>query len=113
MPHLVLEYNAALDTQIDMSALCKILWSKMQETGAFGDGSAIRVRAIPIQHFHVVGDQMFANGMIRLLPGRDVALKSKITHAVLSGLIDALPGVQNLSVDIKEIDPDVYAKPTP
>lgn len=111
MPHIVIEYSAPLAADHDMQALCRHLFDCARATGTFADPAAIRVRALPFQDFALVpGHDSSAHVTLRILAGRDTATKASLTAAILAALIEKLPGVDSLTVDIKDIDPDTYAK---
>ena len=113
MPHIIVEYAGHLDETHCMNTLCKALFTAAAASGVFPDISAIKVRAIPCP-FSLIGSepQSFAHATIRLLAGRDEAVKADLTRTILAVLDQALPEVGSLSVDIKDIDTASYAKRT-
>ncbi len=113
MPHIIVEYAGHLDETHCMNTMCKTLFDAAAASGVFPDISAIKVRAMPCP-FSLIGTepQSFAHVTIRLLAGRDDAVKADLTRAILATLDQALPEVGSLSVDIKDIDTASYAKRT-
>lgn len=113
MPHIVVEYAGHLDETHCMNTLCKTLFDAAATSGVFPDTSSIKVRALPCP-FSLIGTepQSFAHVTIRLLAGRDDAVKAELTRTILATLDQALPEVGSLSVDIKDIDTASYAKRT-
>ena len=91
MPHLVLLYTPNLETELDMSALCRSLADAMltvrDETGAqvFPTGGT-RVLAYPAAHFAVAdgsGDFAFCWLNLRMGRGRSEATQQAAGQAVL------------------------------
>ncbi|MHC0054182.1 5-carboxymethyl-2-hydroxymuconate Delta-isomerase [Actibacterium sp. D379-3] len=113
MPHIVIEYSAALDDSHDMHAVCAHVFDAAAATGTFPDTTAIKVRALPCA-YSVIGTepQSFAHATVRLLAGRDLTTKAAVTQAILAALAEKLPKVGSLSVDIKDIEAATYAKRT-
>lgn len=113
MPHIIVEYAGHLDEAHCMNTICKTLFDAAAASGVFPDPSAIKVRAVPCP-FSLIGTepQSFAHATIRLLAGRDDAVKAELTRTILATLDKALPNVGSLSVDIKDIDTASYAKRT-
>lgn len=72
MPHLAIQYSAALDADHDMDALCERLNAAMREAGIFPLGG-IRVRAWPVAHESVADGHprnAFADLVLRIGTGR-------------------------------------------
>jgi len=113
MPHIIVEYAGHLDETHCMTGMCQILFEAAAATGVFPDTTAIKVRAIPCPFSRIGTEpQSFAHATIRLLAGRDDAVKANLTQIILAALDQALPDVGSLSVDIKDIDTATYAKRT-
>jgi 5-carboxymethyl-2-hydroxymuconate isomerase len=113
MPHIIIEYSAALSDTHDMAALCARVFETAEATGVFPDPSAIKVRALPCP-FSLIGTepQSFAHVTVHLMAGRDEATRTRVTQAILATLDDSLADVGSLSVDIKDTNPATYAKRT-
>lgn len=113
MPHIIIEYAGHLDETHCMNTICKTLFDTAATSGVFPDTSTIKVRAIPCP-FSIIGTdpQSFVHATVRLLAGRDDAVKAELTRTILTALDQALPDVGSLSVDIKDIDTASYAKRT-
>ena len=91
MPHLVLLYTPNLETELDMSGLCRSLADAMltvrDEAGAqvFPTGGT-RVLAYPAAHFAVAdgsGDFAFCWLNLRMARGRSEATEQRAGQAVL------------------------------
>ena len=113
MPHIVIEYSGHMDETHDMNEVCAALFKTAADCGVFHNPTAIKVRAIPCP-FWCVGSEpnCFVHATIRLLDGRDMETKKRLTALVLETLDGLLPDVGSLSVDIKEITTETYAKRT-
>lgn len=92
MPHVVLQYTANLETQVDLPALCReiaaVLVEQKDETGAplFPVGGT-RVLAYPAQAYAVAdgkADYGFCYINIRIAGGRSDAAKKRSGDAVLA-----------------------------
>ncbi len=113
MPHIIVEYAGHLDETHCMTGMCQTLFDAAVSCGVFPDTTAIKVRAIPCPFSRIGTEpQSFAHVTIRLLAGRDDAVKANLTQIILAALDQALPDVGSLSVDIKDIDTATYAKRT-
>ncbi len=101
MPHLVILYTPNLDTQTDMTALCRTLADTMlaqrDETGqaVFPTGGT-RVLAYPAAHYAVAdggaagraaggsGDYAFIYLNVRMAAGRSQAVKEQVGESILT-----------------------------
>lgn len=111
MPHIVVEYSAKLDQSHDMQALCEHLFNVARNSTVFPDIGAIKVRALPCPYVYIGQEsQSFAHATVRLLAGRDIETKARLTNLILETLNATLPDVGSLTVDIKDIDRETYAK---
>ena len=111
MPHIVVEYSATLDQSHDMQALCENLFKVTRDSGVFPDIGAIKVRAAPCPYVFIGKEsQSFAHATVRLLAGRNTETKAHLANLILETLDATLPDVGSLTVDIKDIDRETYAK---
>jgi 5-carboxymethyl-2-hydroxymuconate isomerase len=92
MPHVVLQYTANLEAEVDMPTLCReiagVLVAQKDEAGAalFPVGGT-RVLAYPAQAYAVAdgkGDYGFCYINIRIAAGRSAAAKKRAGDAVLA-----------------------------
>ena len=92
MPHVIVQYTANLETEVDMPGLCReiaaVLIAQKDETGGplFPIGGT-RVLAYPAQHFAVAdgkGPYGFCYINIRVAAGRSDAKKKASGDAVLA-----------------------------
>lgn len=111
MPHIVAEYTESLS--VDMAKLLFDLHMDLSKRDTVNI-HAIKTRAIPVK-YSIVGDghepDKFIHIMLKLLPGRDEALKKQMTQ----GLFDVArkhahdPEI-SVSVEIVTLEADSYMK---
>lgn len=120
MPHLAIEYSPALDTRADMAAVCAAVHAAMVESGIF-PLAGIRVRAYRADHC-IVADGLAENDFVAMTLSvghgreKDVlrAAGERIFAAARSALSGPLSGQHfALSLEIRQIDPDLSWKDTP
>jgi 5-carboxymethyl-2-hydroxymuconate isomerase len=92
MPHVVLQYTANLEPEVDMPALCREIGSALialrdESGGPLFPVGGTRVLAYPAQVFSVAdgqGDYGFCYINIRIAGGRSAAKKKEAGDAVLA-----------------------------
>lgn len=113
MPHIVIDYSANLEDQLDMHGLCVALKNAAAATGVF-PAAGIRVRAHAAQH-SVVADgepnHSFIDIVIRLAAGRTDDQKMLATDAVFEAAKAFTADYMAhhpfmLSLELREIDPN-------
>lgn len=117
MPHLTLEYSANITEQIDFQDLFRHFHKVLNETGGVNLGNC-KSRAV-VQNEHLIGDgdagHAFVHLNVLLLAGRSQELKQKLTHELLDVLkrffTESLEKFDvQITVDMRDIDADIYAK---
>ncbi|WP_299153299.1 5-carboxymethyl-2-hydroxymuconate isomerase [uncultured Tateyamaria sp.] len=111
MPHIILDYSANLDAQLDMHALCVALKDAAAATGVFPP-AGIRVRAHAANHMVIADahpDHSFIDITLRLAAGRSDAAKAKATEAVFGAARSFTGDLMKrqplmLSLELREID---------
>jgi len=92
MPHLVILYTPNIESQTDMSALCRSMADAMLAqrddagTQVYPTGGT-RVLAFPAAHYAVAdgsGDHAFVYLNVRMASGRSEAVKKRIGDALLA-----------------------------
>ncbi len=112
MPHLILDYTPALDTQADMASLCNHLRRAMIDTGTF-PMAGVRVRAHPAAYVSMAdggGAHMYLHLQLRIGAGRDAATRAAASKAVFDAACAFLAPVTAahslaISCELVEIDP--------
>ena len=117
MPHVVLEYSANLEGQLDWPALLRTLRDAALATDVFPLGG-IRVRAYRADHYLIADghpDNAFVHIMLRVGHGRDLETRKRACEAIfaaacacLQPLYDRLP--LGISLEMQEIDAVLTAK---
>ena len=117
MPHLIVDYSANLEAEIDMSAFCDHLREAAVAIDAF-PSAGVRVRAVPAPH-HSIADGNPQHGYIdisiRLRAGRPMDVKKAATQAVFDAAEAFLAPVMArrplaLSLEMRDIDPALSPK---
>lgn len=113
MPHLIIEYSANVEPDIDIKGLVAALHEKAVSIDALPTGG-IRVRAARRDTFMVAdGDPSngFINVVLRIAEGRPVELQKEIGQMLFGVLTDYVQEVYDrrplaLSFEIQEINPE-------
>ncbi|MFK7840219.1 MAG: 5-carboxymethyl-2-hydroxymuconate Delta-isomerase [Bdellovibrionales bacterium] len=114
MPHIIVEYSDHL--AIDIPKLLSELHNDLAARDTVTI-KAIKTRAIPIEHC-VIGDMDTANSIIhialKLLPGRDDALKTQMTQGLADIAAAHVKRPQNpecsITVECLTLDAESYIK---
>lgn len=108
MPHCIIEHSIEIDGNI----LIPLVHSGAIESGLFEpEGSDIKVRAIAYSNYQTGSvDINFIHVTLKILSGRDLKQKSKLTHLVLQKLETLSMTNCSISVDVEDIERDSYAK---
>ncbi|WP_141453045.1 5-carboxymethyl-2-hydroxymuconate Delta-isomerase [Pseudoxanthomonas sp. z9] len=113
MPHLTLQYtdNLVLDARALLARLNQMLF----DSGHF-DEEAIKSRAVALSDFLVGTDALaaraFIHARLRVLPGRDEAVRAQLSEALLHALrahLPAGPHALQICVEVGEL-PASYRK---
>lgn len=120
MPHVSMEYSAGLEQRADIAALCRAVHGAVLESGAF-PVAGIRIRAHRADHA-IVADGLEENDFLAITmsvgAGRSKEVLreagDKVFAAVRAVLAEPLSTPHfALSLEIREIDPDLSWKDTP
>lgn len=117
MPHLIVDYSANLEAEIDMSAFCDHLRKAAVEIDAFPK-AGVRVRALPAPHYSIADGNPqhgYIDISIRLRAGRPLDVKKAATQAIFDAAEAFLAPVMArrplaLSLEMRDIDPDLSPK---
>jgi|SRR5579863_2090467 len=111
MPHVVVEYSANLEEELDVRALLKKIHAAVLGSGVFKVG-AVRTRA-ERREIYVIADgdpdNAFIHIDIRMAPGRDATTRKSVAQGVLDTIVAETRDVfarigLGLSVEVREID---------
>ena len=112
MPHIVIEHSNTLEN-IDLNALAHDLHQDLASRDTVSI-AAIKTRSHPVYNC-VVGDDaqqdLMMHIILKLLPGRDNALKSEMAKGLYDTAKSAIAGQNvSLSVEVQELHADTYQK---
>lgn len=103
MPHLVVSYAKPLENKVDIQNLCQEIWEGANESGLF-NGPAIKVRALPVDHFVTGGgDTLFVHVDFKLFIGRTDEQKQHMNQCVfdkIAALVDDDVAISILPIDM-------------
>jgi len=110
MPHLVVSYAKPLEQKVDIQKLSQEIWDGAEESGLFSAG-AIKVRALPVEHFVTGGtDQLFVHVDFKLFIGRTDEQKKHMNQIVfdrIAAMVDDDVAISVLPIDM---DKENYLK---
>lgn len=110
MPHLIIEYAAALEQDTDIKTLVDAAFTAADQSGLFTPAD-IKVRALPFHAYTTGGtDQPFVHVEVKLLSGRSEAQKKALASSVLEHLKATLPASVAISVETNDLDRGSYSK---
>lgn len=112
MPHLIVEYSANLEGDLDMTAVLDALHAAALETGVFPIGG-LRVRGARRDLYKIAdghADNAFIHVQARIGAGRAADVRQKAAEQIFEALKAATAGVferrpLGLSLEVIEIDP--------
>lgn len=112
MPHIVVEYSANLETQVDPRALVQALHRAALETGVFPIGG-LRTRAERCEVYFLADgnpDNAFVAVVARIGHGRDAETRERVAAALMAVLERETREAfrtrgLGLTIEIQEIDP--------
>lgn len=120
MPHLSIEYSPTLESRIDVGSVCRTLHAAMVGAGIF-PLAGIRVRAFRADHC-IVADGLPDNDFLAMTlsvgAGRSIESLKATGAGIFAAARDALSEPLStphfaLSLEIRQIDPDLSWKDTP
>jgi len=112
MPHAIIEYSANLAQAYDQAGGSRWVHHTLSETGVFAPEN-LKTRAYQVDDFQVGLEGKagsFCHIAIYIMAGRTVEQKQQISKPMLAALQEALPEASQLSVDVRELEKDVYQK---
>ncbi len=110
MPHLILEYTNPPAGGLSDQELMHTLHTAALETGLF-DEPTIKVRLRRYENALVGGQSGdFAHVTIYLIDGRDKPTKKRLAIAVHDAMRSGFPDNASVSVDVRDLDGEIYTK---
>lgn len=117
MPHLIVDYSANLEGEVDMAAFCDCLRQAAAQIDAF-PSAGVRVRAIPAPHWSIADGNSrhgYIDISVRLRSGRPDDVKANATQTIFDAAHKFLAPVMEsrplaLSLEMRDIDPALSPK---
>lgn len=117
MPHLIVDYSANLEEEIDISGFCDCLRQAAVRIDAF-PSAGVRVRAVPAPHWSIADGNPqhgYIDISVRLRAGRSDDEKAAATKAIFDAAHEFLAPVMALrplalSLEMRDIDPALSPK---
>jgi len=112
MPHIIIDYSANLDADLDLHALANALHETALATGVFPIGG-LRTR-LARREVYIVGDghpeNRYIHVQVRIGTGRAPEVRQKAAERIFAGLTDFTAALfakspLGLTLEIVEIDP--------
>lgn len=120
MPHLAIEYSAGLEARAEMESVCRAVYAAMLDAGIFPK-AGIRIRAHKAD-LAIVADGLAENDFVAMTlsvgTGRSTEQLKIAGGQIFDAAQTALAGPLStthfsLSLEIREINPDLSWKDTP
>jgi 5-carboxymethyl-2-hydroxymuconate isomerase len=117
VPHVLVEYSANLEGQLDFPSFLTALRDTALSTGVFPLGG-IRVRAYRADHYVIAdghADNAFVHIMLRVGHGRTLETRKQACDAIFATACERLDGVYQriplgISLEMQEVDPVLTCK---
>ncbi|MCW8914529.1 MAG: 5-carboxymethyl-2-hydroxymuconate Delta-isomerase [Magnetovibrio sp.] len=110
MPHLIIEYAAELESDVDIQQLAKTAFDGAVASKLFTPAN-IKSRAHPVQAYWIGGKKVpFVHVNVKLLPGRTNEQKKTLTTSVFDAIKKLVGDAVKVSVEANDIEADVYTK---
>ena len=111
MPHLIVEYSANLNNQIDIFKLVETVHHAALRTGVF-EVAAIRTRAASRDYYVIADghrDNAFVAIFVRVAPGRPPETRRRVGQEIFDAACEFLKNVYEttplaISLEVQEID---------
>lgn len=110
MPHCIIEYSENLDQEVPPVEWLEAVKKACQDSELF-DGPDIKVRAMPYRHFSTTGpEDAFVHVTVCVLSGRSTEQRQRLSQRILESLTQFSLTRVSFSVDICNMDREIYAK---
>lgn len=117
MPHILIEYSANLERQLEFPRFLTALRDSALATGVFPIGG-VRVRAYRADHYLIADghpDNAFVHIMLRVGHGRDLTTRKRACDAIFAAACEQLADLYariplGISLEMQEVDPVLTCK---
>jgi 5-carboxymethyl-2-hydroxymuconate isomerase len=111
MPHIIIEYSANLENQIDVLEFVETVHNAALKTGVF-ELAAVRTRAERREYYAIADshrDNAFVAIWVRVAPGRPVETRQRLGKEIFDAACEFLEEVYKktpigISLEVNEID---------
>lgn len=111
MPHLMIDYSANVEPDVDMGALCDTLRDVAASIDAF-PLAGVKVRAVRVDHYAIADgnpEHGFIDISVRIREGRDMQTKQNATQKLFDAANEFVADVMQcrslaLSLELRDID---------
>ncbi|MHA6494121.1 5-carboxymethyl-2-hydroxymuconate Delta-isomerase [Pseudomonas borbori] len=109
MPHCLIEGSSSLTRLIEPAELVRLVDSCATASELFGPGE-VKVRLALYEHFSVGGAQKdFVHLIFYILSGRTQAQKVALSRRIVRALVERLPAVNAISLDVRDIERESFS----
>jgi 5-carboxymethyl-2-hydroxymuconate isomerase len=111
MPHLMIDYSANVEPDVDMGAFCDTLRDVATSIDAF-PLAGVKVRAVRVDHYAIADGNPkhgFIDISVRIREGRDLETKQNAAQKIFDAANEFVVGVMQrrslaLSLELRDID---------
>jgi len=111
MPHLMIDYSANVEPDVDMSAFCETLRAVAASIDAF-PLAGVKVRAVRVDHYAIAdgnGTHGFIDISVRIREGRDMETKQHAAQKIFDAANEFVGDIMlrrslALSLELRDID---------
>ena len=111
MPHLMIDYSANVESDVDMGALCDTLRNVAASIDAF-PLAGVKVRAVRVDHYAIADgnpEHGFIDISVRIREGRDMETKQNAAQKLFDAANEFVADVMQrrslaLSLELRDID---------
>jgi 5-carboxymethyl-2-hydroxymuconate isomerase len=109
VPHCVIECPQDLSSLVDFDQLVKAIHDTTEASGLFDLGD-VKSRLVLSQHYWVGGKRdAYVHVICHILSGRSGEQRKQLGDSLALTLCELLPSVEMLSVEVREIERQVYS----
>jgi 5-carboxymethyl-2-hydroxymuconate isomerase len=111
MPHLMIDYSANVEPDVDIGGLCNILLDVAASIDAF-PLAGVKVRAVRVDHYAIADgnpEHGFIDISVRIREGRDMQTKQNAAQKIFDAANEFVADVMQrrslaLSLELRDID---------
>jgi len=112
MPHVIVEFSRSLESGFDTVQLLRACHNSLLASGQFKEKD-IKVRLYPCDHALVAGKcANFLHVIVYMLSGRAKNTKKELAEQLLATLGEFRLPAASCSVDVRDLDREIYCKMT-